>query len=270
VPYGRLKSARFLGPTTITAVYTVLEEQRTDVPYPSFGGLRIDCSPTKNFTFGVSDMTMFGGQGHSLHGLSDYIGLIGVTPAGNKDKSNSQSGIDFRYRFPKLNGLQFYGEFYGEDTPPKNTHEIFIAGISRLFGLYMPKLSANGAWDANFEWAKTTNVWYVHGLYNNGWTYRDNIIGDAMGPSANRYFAKVTYYPAAGTQLAFNVEHLEQNTTSVPQTVNSYWLSGRQKIGNDTFFNGTVGMAQVQNSGHKVGLRSHNYLLSLNLTKHYF
>jgi len=205
--------------------------------------------------------------------LSDYLGLIGYTP-GSNDKSNSQAGVDFRFRFPNLSGMQFYGEFYGEDTPPKDSHELFIAGISQLFGLYIPKLSASGDWDANVEWAHTSHEWYVHNYQRydtNGWTYWDNIIGDPMGNDARRYYAKITNYIATDTQLSFNVERLVQlYDTPVPQTVNSYWISCRKQLGDSIFLTGNVGFAQVQNSGYKLGVSSRNHVYSLDITKYYY
>ena len=100
---------------------------------------------------------MFGGKGIYM-GFDDYLKLLtGRTNVWNgQDKWNGIAGLDFRWRFPSLGGMQLYGELYSEDNVIFGDWK---ADNSRMLGLiaglYVPRLSPSGNWDLGLEFAST-------------------------------------------------------------------------------------------------------------------
>ena len=262
---------KFLGPTNATFFYSVLESDRSDVKSPSFVGFRTDFAPTTNFTFGGARTSIVGGQGHMLNG-SDYWQFLTGHNADttNTDKWDSIAGGDFRWRVPKYSGVQLYGELYGEDQAHALTIIPLPSDVAELLGIYIPRLSAKGDWDAHLEWAHTNKSWYNHGLYRNGYTYEGNLLGDAMGNNANRYYAKLTHFNPDGSQLALHLERVvQQATTASPQIIDSIWLSMRSKMKNDMFMDTSFGASTIKNPGYTGGNNAHNYIMNVSLTKQY-
>lgn len=261
---------KFLGTQNTTLSYSIMETNR-DVPYPSFFAFRTDFTPSDNFTFALSMASIVGGKGHSFHG-SDVTDFIFGRNGGNKyhpvDKWDTIAGGDFRWRIPKWNGIQLYGEIYGED---QHRHIIpYPYQLAQIVGVYIPRFSKDGSWDANFEYHHTNNVWYEHSLYTDGWTYRGDIMGDAIGHNAKSYYAKLTHYNQDGSQLSFNVEQVKmQYTDNSPQKINSLWLAYRTKLCTDTFLDLSAGYANITNVNYTAGNDNHNYSLGLGITKHY-
>jgi len=262
---------KFLGPTNASFFYSILENNRTDVRYPSLVGFRGDFTPTSNFTFGAARTSIVGGEGHMLH-KSDYWKFMTGHNAetANGDQWNSIAGGDFRWRIPKWSGLQLYGELYGEDQAHAFSIIPIPSKVASLVGIYIPRLSTNGDWDAHVEIAHTTTPWYKHSLYTNGYTYEGDIMGDAMGNNAKRYYTKLTHFTTNGTQLALNLERVtQQYSNTYPQTIDSLWLSMRTKMEQDMFINAAFGVANIKNVGYTGGNKEHSYIMSVSLNKEY-
>lgn len=262
------KPLAFLGKGNLSVVYSILETDR-EISYPSFLGIRKDFTPSKNFTFAVARTSMLGGKGHMLSSGDYWDFLTGKNAdTAGSDKWNSIAGFDFRWRVPKWNGAQIYGELYGEDqatglgiipSPSKNAHTI---------GVYIPRLSANGNWDALFETAHTTNVWYVHSLYTDGYTYKGDILGDAMGSDADRYYAKFTRHLSNGNQLALNFEKVSPDPLGNYQDINSVWLSAKFWLPKDLSITTTAGVSHIGKKDN-LGDDDNNYMVSVKLTSRY-
>jgi hypothetical protein len=242
---------KFLGQISATGFYSELEDDRGDVDQPSFTGVRVDFVPSDRFTFGIARTDMVGGKGHALHG-SDYGDwLFGKNASSASiDLWNSLAGLDFRWRLNTLRGAQVYGELYGEDQagslPPLPRDNAYLLGI------YLPRVSPSGDWDAHLEWSDTSPSWYDHSLYQDGYTYKGNIMGDAMGNNAYRYYGKLTHYLDNATQISLHGERvvMSEDLTN-PQTVNSVWASLRTKVGQDMFVDAALGKARVSQAGTK-------------------
>lgn len=264
-PGGLLK---FLGPSNVTVLYSEMGNDRQDVKSPSFFAARADFTPGRNFSVGWSLASIVGGDGRSLSS-GDYWDFIRGKNAETaaEDKWNSIGGLDFRWRLPKYGGLQVYGELYGEDqamaliipTPSK---------VAETVGVYIPRLSADGSWDARLEYANTTSVWYRHSAYKDGYVYKGDILGDAMGNNSNRYFAKITHYDNTGSSLSLNLEqvNMDRSTANHPK-ITSAWLSTKINLDIDTSLNASAGIAHIKNNA--AGSSDKNYLVSLSLVKLY-
>jgi len=258
---------KYLGPANATFFYSKLSDDRTDVKQPAFVGLRTDFTPGSNFTFAAGLTSFLGGEGHEF-GWDDLWDFLTQKNADNSadEKWNTIAGFDFRWRLPQLNGLQIYGEFYGEDQagsfPPLPSRN---AG---LFGVYLPRLTADGAWDLQLEAARTTRYWYSHWLYKEGYTHEGDIIGDAMGHNAKRYYAQLSHYLAGGTRLGLHGEYVSlDQAATYPQEVSSLWLSYTTKLRDAWTLNATAGLADIDHLDYTAGKTERNYLFSVELRK---
>ena len=257
---------KFLGEIQPSFFYSVIDANRSDVPHPSLVGMRTDFTPSQNFTFALSKISIVGGKGRSLGGFTDYRNFLFAVNAttAQDEKWNSIAGLDFRWRIPRMNGLQVYGEVYGED----NTGSSFVPAPSKRFyvgGVYIPRFTADGSWDLRLEGGKSDQYTYVHGVYNEGYTHLGRVMGDAMGNRATRYYGKLTHYHGSGLQLSLNAEHLKMNQdTASYQKVNSYWLSARKQLDVHTAITASAGVAKVEDKVSKK-----NYLMSLGITQRF-
>jgi hypothetical protein len=265
-----IKARGFFKPlreVNINSFYGEMEDTRVDVNSPGFFGLRTDVVPGRNTTIGAALTSMMGGAGHEMS-WGDFWDFITGTNANThgEEKWNSIGGFDFRVRLPKLNGLQIYGELYGEDQahgliplPSKNSEQL---------GVYIPRLTPSGNWDANIEWASTNRSWYDHWVYTDGYTYEGDIIGDAMGWNARRYYARFTHYSDRANPLALHLEHVTQDAANpAPQEINAAWITKRNKISTDTTLGMSAGLARVKNAHYTAGNNQHNYLFQADITQ---
>ena len=239
------------------------DRYRNDVAETSFIGGRFDFSPTKDLTFAVVLTSIVGGKGRSV-GWDDLDDFLLGRNAGTTDAErwDSIAGFDFAWRLPKINNLILYGEIYGEDQagslPPLPSK---IAGV---WGIYFPRLSVDGSWDLLVEGATTSDAWYRHWVYTDGYVFRDQIIGDAMGCDSGRWLLRLNHYWTDGTQVAFNYESLVMNRSAADsKTLHSLWITGRTKICPDVALISTIGWSVTKQSEDSKS----DYLLELILAK---
>lgn len=260
---------RFLRRMDGTFFYSELDKDR-HIPSPSFVGLRATVNPwSNNLTLGASVNSIVGGKDHQLSG-SDYLDFLFGKNATTieEERWNSNAGFDFRWRIPKLNGVQVYGEYYGEDQAGK--YPPLPCRNAYLFGVALPRLTADGRWDLVLEKGQTTDWWYWHGIYTDGYTYKGDIIGDAMGNNADRCYLKLSRYLSDGSRLTFNFETLTMDQAAAyPQKVDSFWVSYQRRLRTDLTFNLAAGMADVANYNYEADRTARNYLLNVGLEKRF-
>ena len=262
-----------LGDIRATGFVSVLDDRKkykdTDVDQPGLVGLRIDLQPAPDFTIGAGYMSMFGGKGIPMY-FGDFVKLLtGKTNAwqGETDKWNGMAGVDFRWRIPRWNGMQVYGEYYLEDNI-----DGFYAANARMIGviggIYIPRLDRDGMWDLNLEFASTASAWYVHGLYTGGWTYGGNLLGDTMGGNAHRYSIRLGFTPSSDTQMALNLQRVNQGINlPLQQRTDALWLTLRQRVGHDLFLACAGGWAKRNNADFVIGQSKPRKFVSMEITQ---
>lgn len=242
---------RFLGKADFHAFYGMTDKDRRDdaaswgrTDYDDAGllGLRLDITPTSYFTFGASRVSMLGGKNHGLSKSDWKHWVTGTNDSQQQDRWNDIAGFDFRLRLP---GVQFYGEAYGEDQAHSMPCEWAYRG-----GVYLPRLTKDGSWDMTLEMAQTNEVWYQHGTYQNGWTYSGDIMGDAMGRDARKYYGAVKHYLPNEAYLGMYYQRTQMNRSSrLDSTVDEAALMGQRKLAANTYLRGTLGLARVRAAG---------------------
>lgn len=269
-PYRTKGLFHFLGEMNFTALYSELENDRTksnvnEVNKPSFVAMRSDFTPQNNVTFGLSFASMLGGEGKGLS-RGDYLDwLLGRNDQAADDKWNNVAGGDFKVRLPHLGGTQVYGELYGEDQA-----NYLPSKIAERIGVYIPRLNQDGAWDLKLEYAHTSNAWYGHQLYTNGYVYNGNIIGDPMGHDSNQYYLKLGHYLNKNSQISLNVQHtVMDQSVPIQQTVKAGWLQYQTQLKDQLLLTGTLGLAKVDNANFTSGHNETNHFAGMSLNWSY-
>ena len=236
----------FLGQTKFTAFASRLDGGRTeggvhDYNHPWLVGFRGDLV-WKNFTLGLARASMLGGKGNAFRAGDIGSWLVGKNSHHN-DKWNDIAGIDFRWRMP---GLQIYGEMYGEDQA-----NYFPSARSYRLGVYIPRLSYDGSWDMRLEAARTGRVLYSHGTYGAGWTYHNDIMGDALtGPHAKRLYGNINYYASASDKIGFHGSYWQADRAEgAPQKVKNAWLTYDKVLGSNDTLNFMLGLSDITRGG---------------------
>ena len=235
----------FLGQTKFTAFASQLDKNRTeggvkDHEHPWMLGFRADLV-WKNFTLGLARGSMLSGKGNAIHRSDFGDWLIGHN-AYHDDKWNDIAGIDFRWRMP---GVQIYGELYGEDQA-----HAFPSEKAYRLGIYVPRLSYDGAWDLRLEGARTNNAWYSHGTYQAGWTYHNDIMGDSMGKDADRLYGNINYYASATDKIGFHGSYWKIDRSGKnSNNVKNAWLTYDKLLGINDSLSFMVGLSDISRGG---------------------
>lgn len=181
---------RFLGTWDFAYLLTRLESDRA-VPRPYLTGLRLVWMPSPRLELGASRTIMLGGEGRPGLSAADYLTILSGRNLSGQDTSNSIAGVDATLRLSLAGGraLVLYGEYAGEDESMHLPTKPALRG-----GLALPGLGPAHRYTARAEFAATDvlydhrkwghNFWYVHGVYQDGYTYEGRVLGDPMGSDA--------------------------------------------------------------------------------------
>lgn len=242
---------RFLGERDFHIFYGRLEGSRadeaaaagrTDYDHAGILGIRTDFSPTSYFTFGLARISVLGGDHNGLDWSDWKHWTYGRNDDNSDDRWDDIAGGDFRLRLPKMT---LYGELYGEDQ----SHYL-PSDIAWRAGLYLPALTRDGSWDMTLEMAHTTDSWYSHQHFQNGWTYHDAIMGDDMGRNARKYYAAVRHYLPKESRIGLYAMRTERDRDTMrSQSVNEWGLTGQKKLRDHMYLRGTAGYASVSQPG---------------------
>lgn len=184
---------------------------------------------------------MLGGDGNGLDSSDWGHWLYGRNDDADKDRWDDIAGGDFRLSLP---GVTFYGELYGEDQS-----HYMPSKVAYRAGIYLPKLTHDGSWDMTLEMADTSDAWYGHQRFNNGWTYHDAIMGDAMGRDARKYYGAIRHYLPNETSIGLYAQRTEmERGMRIHPTVNEFGLTGQTKLAQDVYLSGIIGYANVENA----------------------
>ena len=239
----------FLGKTRWTGFIGRLDGERDDnnvhdFNHPYLVGMRSDFI-YDNLNIGMERLSLLGGDGNAFK-FSDTWDWVRGKNAYSHDKWDDIAGIDLKYRFP---GLQIYGELYGEDQANYLPSDVAYRG-----GHYFPQLTRDGRWDLRLEAAHTNNDWYVHGTYQAGWTYHHDIMGDAMGKGATKYYAGINHYLSAKDTIGLNGQYEQMGEAyGVRPKVGQIWLSYTRRLNGSDRLGAVLGLAALKNINFNSG-----------------
>jgi membrane-associated phospholipid phosphatase len=188
-------------------------------PQPIVHGERFSWKPTRNFEFGMSRTTDYGGPGYPLtmHTLLRSVFSPSQTAPGAANKPGARrSGLDFSYRFPRLRGLTFYADALTQ-------HDTFspIVGpdvAAWLGGIYIPQLPKIPKMDFRAEGVETDppiggNVGHGFFYYDQTWITgfqnAGHLMGNWVGREGQGVQAWTSYWFTPRNKLQFEFRHLK-------------------------------------------------------------
>ena len=187
---------KYLGPFKFTFFATRLEKERNDFSEPYLWGMRFDFKPNPIIEIGLERTALLGGHGRP-EGLKTWIdSFIGRDEHGadpNHQIGDQRAGYDLKLTLPfKQQPLQVYWEGDGEDS-----RHVLPYKLAYLSGIYMPRVLIFERISLRAEYASThvrgePNVWYTHGTYTAGYTYKGMIIGHHMGTDSRDVFFELS------------------------------------------------------------------------------
>jgi hypothetical protein len=187
-------------------------------PQPYIHGQKISFKPTRNFEFGFSRTTIFGGPGYPLTWATlgrSLFSTVNENAGGATKPGNRTSSLDFSYRLPKLrNWVTFYGDAYTDDQFSP------IAYMDRSAwhaGLYLSHVPAVPKLDLRVEGVYTDipggggaiapGTFFFNITWRNGYTNNANLIGNWIGRGGQGAQAWTNYWFNARNRLQLNFRH---------------------------------------------------------------
>lgn len=251
-----------LGPFRFDLFVSRLEEDRA-VPKPYFAGLRFNFKPHPVLELGLTRTMIMGGKGRpGLTAKRLWEVMFGDNKSRGNDLSNSVAGIDFRLTLPFF---QLYGEVGGEDEAGGYPSELaYIAGI------YFP-LPAMGV-DFRFEYADISNkIWYRHGVYSTGYTYKGSVLGHHVGGSGRDFFSELGILRGVRLEGRISFDYEERGIETNPVTERHYQAGTRWSYGvggaiADWSVEAAAYYEHITNAGFIAGVSENNSLVSIGLS----
>lgn len=232
----------FMGNTRWSGFIGALDGERTedgthDYDHPYLVGVRSDFI-YPGFTLGMERLSMLSGEGNAFRFSDSWDWLRGEN-AYSDDKWDDIAGFDFRWKLP---GVQLYGELYGEDQA-----NYLPSDPAYRVGIFLPALTKDGRWDLRLEGAHTNNDWYVHSTYQSGWTYHHDILGDAMGRGATKYYAGLGHYLESGDHLTLNGLYQDMSSADgVTPKMTQVWVSWQHQLNDRDSLTALLGLAALR------------------------
>ena len=232
---------KFLGKANINVFASQLEGNRVETSgykyekdHAPFIGIRVDVMPTDALTIGLERMSM-------LRKFNKDWFLGDNAESSDAEGWNDIAGLDVRYRFP---GVQLYGSLYGEDQA-----HAFPCEDAYTVGLYFPQLVQDGSWDLRLEGSQTNTTWYGHWVMRNGWTYKDDIMGDWIGNDARKYYAQVNHYLDNGDRVGLSLVRVDMNrSASDTRKLSEVQVDYSTKLLKDMYLDTSVGYGKFDDS----------------------
>jgi membrane-associated phospholipid phosphatase len=196
-------------------------------PQPFINGQKSNFKPTRNFEFGVSRTTVYGGPGYplTLHTFfrsifsTENTGLFGTS----LKPGDRRSGVDFSYRLPGLREwLTFYGDGFTDDQFSPIGYadrSIWHAGLFLSHIPLVPKLDlrVEGVYSDNPLGGKIgPGFFYFNSTWIDGYTNNGYLLGSWIGRAGQGAQAWTNYWFSTRNRLQFNFRHQKISQQFLP------------------------------------------------------
>ena len=228
---GQIRTEFFLGQFTghqllLTPSGLIAQFGQSLNPQPFIHGQKLNFKPTRNFEFGLSRTTVYGGPEYPLtwHTFLRSLFSTGNTAGGNPDKpGDRRSGVDFSYRLPGLRDwLTFYGDGFTEDQYSPIGYadrSIWHAGLflSQVPGVRKLDLRVEGVYSDNpLGGNLSPGYFYSNGTWIDGYTNNAYLLGSWIGRAGQGAQAWTNYWFNARNRLQFNFRHQKISQQFLP------------------------------------------------------
>ena len=251
---------KYLGPFQYDFFVTRLEKDRSDYPRPYLMGMRIDFKPHPYIEIGLERTALLGGEGRPTDASTWWDSLTGNNEHdGSGNPGDQRAGWDVKLTLPlKWQPLQIYWERAGEEERQK--HSPMPYKLANLYGLYLPGLLGMERIDLRAEYAENEvneqpYVWYTHGTYTAGYTYRGMIMGHHMGTESNDLFLELScLIPEQAARISLSFDREKHNLEGpVSESVRELMLSGTSLVSEHVEVSASFGYGRIENPGNAVG-----------------
>lgn len=222
---GRVSGQQFVTNSTgANAPTQVIGQYGKDFnPQPFLSGGKIAFKLTRNFEFGMSKSTLYGGPGNPLTPKTFLQSAFGVHVHGDV-LGDGRTTADFSYRIPGLRDwMTLYGESFSEDeiSPIPYLRKSVSQG-----GLYFAKVPRIPKLDLRLEGGYTSPTTFYDGctscFYSNlefisGYTNGGRLIGTWVGRAAQGELIRTDYWLGPQKKIAVELRHRKIDRQYVPQ-----------------------------------------------------
>jgi hypothetical protein len=201
---------RYIGPTRASVLLGDLGPHQR-FPHARLFAYKMSVRPHRLFEMGVGLSEQVGGQGSPpgtlLQKAVDAFPLLDAIILHRRTEfSNKLVAVDIRYSIPGIRGAQFYAEGAFDDFDLRRVRSTFTEDAGYVWGLSSSCLGECGPARASLEYHVTGLRYYTHGLFANGFTVDQMLIGDQLGPRARGGYGSVDIDRGAhaiGVQLGY-------------------------------------------------------------------
>ncbi|HYC52245.1 MAG TPA: capsule assembly Wzi family protein [Gemmatimonadaceae bacterium] len=189
---------RYAGPFRMTALLGDLGGTQVP-PHARLAAWQASVQPWSRFELGVAVAAQTGGDGGPqatfLERLIDLFPVIDALAPQHADLqfSNKFAGGNMRLRFPELSGLDVYYELQIDDFDGRRLRSSFVDDAGHLLGLRLPLIVGGDQLALRVEGHRTSIRLYEHTQFPSGYTYRQRLIGNPLGPHAVAGYASAEW-----------------------------------------------------------------------------
>ena len=260
---------KYLGLFKFTLFATRLEEDRT-IPNPYLWGLRLIFKTSPYFELGLQRTAILGGEGRPENYKAWVKSFTGEGENIDGGVSDQKAGLDIKITLPfSWQPLQLYAELAGEDEagglPSK---EAYLAGV------YLPRILNLEELNISFEYAINhvnghPNVWYGHGIYTSGYTFKDRVIGHHMGTDSKDMFLEAQYLlpklNSGSIAVSYNSEK-HNLSGKIKETSDEFTLQIHLPVKKTTAFEAAYSFGKLKNLDNTKGRNEDINILTANIT----
>ncbi|MDH7499419.1 MAG: capsule assembly Wzi family protein [candidate division NC10 bacterium] len=271
---------RYLGTFDLSLFLARLEENR-DFPHAKLMGMRIDWSPFSFLELGLSRVVLFDGNGRPSYDLGDYWTVFTAREENKPGKfdNNQIASLDGTLRlrnvgryFPLATSLVLYGEYGGEDMAGEKSGIPFPYKAGVIGGILLQDLFTLEGLDLRAEYARTDKVWYRHGVYTSGYTYKGIVLGHHMGGDADDFYFRLSHWLNKNWQIALDFDQQRQGRSQSVE-IRERYVEPSVLL----FRPGEIPLSvllgyrfvDTRNAGFQRGEHHRNHLLSLEASLHF-
>ena len=204
-----------LGPSRFTLFYSKLGSDQ-NFPNPYFVGYKLSFEPSRMFELGGVVYSKSGGHGAPRATFSarilDLLPFLDASDYANKfgargkfEFSDRYAGIDGRLRIPDLGGAEFFAELLLNDFDVRRLASVLWQDAGHVFGLALPRLSADGRLGGSVEYHHTGDRYYEHTQFTTGEIARGTLIGDQLGPNSQGAYGRLEWYRTPWSRILADV-----------------------------------------------------------------
>jgi hypothetical protein len=202
---------------------------------PRLAGLHLGIEPAQGWSLSANRLLQYGGGARGGTSFGDFFDAL-LKPHENDNRSddlnqdsefgNQIAAWTSRFIFPGRTPFAVYLEYAGEDSSYSGNYRLGNAALS--VGISFPRLW--NRFDLTYEASEWQNGWYVHGIYLDGMTNDERVLGhwgadrrvfaDAVG--AQTHMLRLGWEPSFGGLLQLQARIIENEEYGANDYVRGY------------------------------------------------